>query len=306
MQKFSIPCIKTGDFAKLCGTNKRTLIHYDEIGIFKPAYTDERGYRYYSENQFDVFFTITCLRELGMPLKEIGTFLSKRTPESLKELLLEQQQEVLREEARIKKIKQVIETKLSLVSKQEELFHPCHSACHPLPAESLTLEPALENNDWLFQSDPSSGHIFLEDTPEEYLVLSEALNTNNHEQIIQTLCSHVGYCNHHNLNAGHPYGAMLDVTELRQAHLDTYAYFFTKVIDRPDGHPYHIKPAGKYAVAYLKGDYYQSEETYRKLFQWIDEHGLTTGQYSYKEAIIDEVASASPEDYLTKISVQVF
>lgn len=75
----------------------------------------------------------------------------------------------MREEARIKKIKQVIETKLSLVSKQEELFHTCHSACHPLPAESLTLEPALENNDWLFQSDPSSGHIFLEDSPEDYL-----------------------------------------------------------------------------------------------------------------------------------------
>jgi len=98
---------------------------------------------------------------------------------------------------------------------------------------------------------------------------------------------------------------MLDITELRQAHLDTYAYFFTKVIDRTDGHPYHIKPAGKYAVAYLKGDYYQSEETYKKLFQWIDEHDLTTGQYSYKEAIIDEVASASPEDYLTKISIQI-
>ena len=58
MQKFSNACIKTGDFAKLCGTNKRTLIHYDEIGLFKPARTDEKGYRYYSENQFDVFFTI--------------------------------------------------------------------------------------------------------------------------------------------------------------------------------------------------------------------------------------------------------
>ena len=43
MQKNDIPCIKTGDFAKLCGTNKRTLIHYDEIGIFHPAYTDEKA-----------------------------------------------------------------------------------------------------------------------------------------------------------------------------------------------------------------------------------------------------------------------
>ena len=55
MQKFDTPCIKTGDFAKLCGTNKRTLFHYDEIGLFSPAYTDEKGYRFYSETQCDVF-----------------------------------------------------------------------------------------------------------------------------------------------------------------------------------------------------------------------------------------------------------
>ena len=81
MQKFNDPCIKTGDFARLCGTNKRTLIHYDEIGLFKPAYTDDRGYRYYSESQFDVFFTINCLSKLGMPLKEIGAFLNHRNRE---------------------------------------------------------------------------------------------------------------------------------------------------------------------------------------------------------------------------------
>lgn len=46
---------------------------------------------------------------------------------------------------------------------------------------------------------------------------------------------------------------MLDVPELRQGHLDTYAYFFTKVIDPLGRFPLHIKPAGTYAVAYLKG-----------------------------------------------------
>ena len=48
MQKNSNPCINTGAFAKLCGTNKRTLIHYEEIGLFSPVKTDARGYRYYS------------------------------------------------------------------------------------------------------------------------------------------------------------------------------------------------------------------------------------------------------------------
>lgn len=280
MQKFNDPCIKNGDFARLCGTNKRTLIHYDEIGLFKPAYTDDRGYRYYSESQFDVFFTINCLSKLGMPLKEIGAFLNHRNPQALKKLLLEQREEVLKEEERIRKTRQVIETKLALVSLQEK----------------------LESN----QAGSSTEHIFQEYTPEEYMILSDPLNTNDHEAIIHTLCSHIGYCNKNNLNAGHPYGAMLDVSELRQGHLDTYAYFFTKVIDRPEDFPFHIKPAGTYAVAYLKGDYYDSEETYRKLFQWIDENGFRTGQYSYKEAIIDELAADSSEEYLTKISVQIF
>ena len=280
MQKFNDPCIKTGDFARLCGTNKRTLIHYDEIGLFKPAYTDDRGYRYYSESQFDVFFTINCLSKLGMPLREIGAFLNHRNPQALKKLLLEQREEVLKEEERIRKTRQVIETKLALVSLKEK----------------------LESN----QAGSSTEHIFQEYTPEEYMILSDPLNTNDHEAIIHTLCSHIGYCNKNNLNAGHPYGAMLDVSELRQGHLDTYAYFFTKVIDRPEDFPFHIKPAGTYAVAYLKGDYYDSEETYRKLFQWIDENGFRTGQYSYKEAIIDELAADSSEEYLTKISVQIF
>ena len=199
---------------------------------------------------------------------------------TLKKLLLEQREEVLKEEERIRKTRQVIETKLALVSLQEK----------------------LESN----QAGSSTEHIFQEYTPEEYMILSDPLNTNDHEAIIHTLCSHIGYCNKNNLNAGHPYGAMLDVSELRQGHLDTYAYFFTKVIDRPEDFPFHIKPAGTYAVAYLKGDYYDSEETYRKLFQWIDENGFRTGQYSYKEAIIDELAADSSEEYLTKISVQIF
>ena len=42
--------------AKLCNTNKRTLFHYDEIGLFSPVLTDDKGYRYYTESQCDVFF----------------------------------------------------------------------------------------------------------------------------------------------------------------------------------------------------------------------------------------------------------
>ena len=97
---------------------------------------------------------------------------------------------------------------------------------------------------------------------------------------------------------------MLDITELRQNHLDTYAYFFTKVIDFPEASlPYQT--GRTYATACLKGDYYQSEQIYQKLFQWIDDHGFRTGQYSYKEAVIDELATSDTGEYLTRVSVQI-
>ena len=177
MQKLKNACIQTGNFAKLCNTNKRTLIHYDEIGLFNPAYIDEKGYRYYSESQFDVFFTITCLKELGMPLKEIGAFLDQRNPEALKALLLKQREKIKKEEEHLRKIEEVVETKLSLVSLQE----------------SLNQKQAENTEDELFfHTKNKNGRIFLETTPEEYLILSDPIHTDNHQKIIQTLCRHIG------------------------------------------------------------------------------------------------------------------
>lgn len=45
----------TGDFAKLCQVTKHTLFYYDEIKVFCPEYIDEKGYRFYSPNQIEIF-----------------------------------------------------------------------------------------------------------------------------------------------------------------------------------------------------------------------------------------------------------
>lgn len=276
MQKFSDPCIKTGDFAKLCNTNKRTLFHYDEIGLFSPACTDPKGYRYYSETQCDTFLTISCLKELGMPLKEIKDYLDHRSPETLQTLLLLQQNKVQKEIRRLNKIRQIIDTKLTLVN------------------AGLDVQKTQEET-----------RVFKEELPAEYLIISDPIHSNDHDRIIRTLYDHIGYCSRYGLNSGHPYGAMQDFLELSKKHWDTYAFFFTKVIDYPEGHPFHVKPAGTYAATYLKGNYYDSQSAYERLFVWLDEHGLRPAGYFYKEAVIDEIASAVQEEYLTKISVQI-
>ena len=54
-----------GQFAAMHGINKKTLMWYDEIGLFKPAVINpENGYRCYNYYQSPVLETILLLREL--------------------------------------------------------------------------------------------------------------------------------------------------------------------------------------------------------------------------------------------------
>lgn len=278
MQKLDVPCIKTGDFAALCGTNKRTLFHYDEIGLFCPAFTDEKGYRYYSENQCDVFFTITCLKELGMPLRDIKAYIDRRNPDDLEKLLLEQQKKVESELAQLHRIRTVISTKLSLVRQARN-----------------------------FQDVTGFSSVLLEkQAKKELLVLSSPLYTDNHDKIFSVLCEHIGVCSREHINSGHPYGAMLPVSAILQGDFETYAYFFTKTSMAPKDISstlqIHVKPTGTYAAVYLRGNYYRSEEACRALLSFLQGKNLTPGSFIYKEAVLDEL-SADEKDYLTRISV---
>ena len=51
---------KIGEVAKLFNISRRTLLHYDEIDLFKPIIIDENnGYRYYLEEQLmDLYFIL--------------------------------------------------------------------------------------------------------------------------------------------------------------------------------------------------------------------------------------------------------
>ena len=86
MSEINKKYFSTGEFAKLCNINKKTLFHYDEIGLFKPEKVLENGYRYYSTYQFEVFNVIYTLKDIGMPLKEIKNFMDKRNPDNIVEI----------------------------------------------------------------------------------------------------------------------------------------------------------------------------------------------------------------------------
>jgi DNA-binding transcriptional MerR regulator len=59
--------------AQMSGVTSRTLRHYDDIGLLKPAYVGHNGYRYYEEAELLRLQQILVLRELGLALGDIAT-----------------------------------------------------------------------------------------------------------------------------------------------------------------------------------------------------------------------------------------
>ncbi|HEM6578128.1 MerR family transcriptional regulator [Streptococcus suis] len=61
--------------SRLTGLTVRTLHHYDQIGLFKPAFVADNGYRYYNQENLARLQEILLFRELDFPLKDIQQLL---------------------------------------------------------------------------------------------------------------------------------------------------------------------------------------------------------------------------------------
>ncbi|KUF29385.1 MULTISPECIES: MerR family transcriptional regulator [Lysinibacillus] len=59
------------ELAQLSGVSTRTLRYYDEIGLLKPARTNEAGYRFYGQLEVDMLQQILFYRALDMKLATI-------------------------------------------------------------------------------------------------------------------------------------------------------------------------------------------------------------------------------------------
>ena len=63
--------------SRLTGVSVRTLHHYDQISLLKPAKITDAGYRLYDEAALRRLQAILFFRELEFPLKQIGEILDR-------------------------------------------------------------------------------------------------------------------------------------------------------------------------------------------------------------------------------------
>lgn len=263
----------TGEFAKLCNVNKKTLFYYDEIGLFKPEIVKENGYRYYSVYQLEVFDIIHTLRDLGVPLKQIKSFIDERNPKSVVKFFEYKTGEIENEIKQLRRKQEIMSNKIKIIKEAEKI---------------------RDNID----------NLSIEEQDEEYLVLSKNIDKSKFPYDSEVYANHLNYCYNQDLYIGYPLGFIKTIDDLYSENDYAYTYYYTKV-NKNDGENIIKKPKGRYLVGYLNGSYIDIPGLYKKMLDYVKTHNLELIGHSYEEELINLIAVKDMNDYIIKVSMQI-
>lgn len=116
MAKYSVK-----QLSELAGVSIRTLHHYDEINLLKPAERAESRYRYYGRDQLYRLQQILFYRELDYPLMEIKNILDD--PDfDLKKSLLSHKAQLLSRADRVEQLLKTIDKTIVQLEKESTMI----------------------------------------------------------------------------------------------------------------------------------------------------------------------------------------
>lgn len=264
MEKHSELYFTTGEFARILGVKKHTLFHYDEIGLFSPAVKDEdNGYRFYFLWQMDVFEVIRGLQKLGMPLKEIKTYMEGRSPDSFLSMAQEKEALIDREIERLKSMKLFLRSE-------------CNSISHAAKVERDL--PRLI-------------------TCPEQQILSSGIEGNTERRLGEEIAEHIIMREKYKVTTS-SVGAICRRTDLENGAFEQYVEVYTKTNRKLSLPNTKIQPAGEYIEVCYQGYEGNMEKPYRLISGFAREHGLFPGEEWYEEFLLDELTVRGYENFV--------
>ena len=260
-----------GQFAAMHGINKKTLMWYDEIGLFRPAFINpDNGYRCYTYYQSPILETILLLRELDVSIREIQDFMKNRSAGSLKCLLEEK-----------------------IAGLDAQITH--------LQAVRTTLCTYHRNMDTILSMDLS--RISVIEKEEHCLVTVDIDRNTSFEQEVELITAETEKYRLGRLHKA-SYGSMISVASLQNGCFDEYCKLFIEIPFLPYQTGLHIMPSGKYLKAFYKGGWDKIPGRYREILDYAREHKLTPHGFSYETGINENVIDRI-EDYIVQIEIPV-
>ena len=260
-----------GQFAALHGINKKTLMWYDEIGLFRPAeISPENGYRYYSYHQSSILETILLLRELNVSTSEIQNFMNHRTAASLEQLLREKIEDLDRDMAHLKAVRK-------------------------------TLETHQQNMLTLLTMDLSE--IRMIEKEECCLVTVDINEHTSYDRQVEMITAKTKQYQIRRLHDA-SYGSMIPVESLQRGNFDDYTNLFIEIPFPIKKEGLHVQPGGTYIRAFYRGPWEDIRLCYERIFDYARERGCRLTGFAY-ENVINETVIEREEEAIVQIEIAV-
>ena len=260
-----------GQFAALHGINKKTLMWYDEIGLFKPAAVNPvNGYRCYNYYQSPILETILLLRELDVSIGEIQDFMKNRSAQHMKELLDEKIGEL-----------------------DLQIMH--------LQAVKQTLCNHQQNMTALLTMDLSE--IAVVEKEERCLVTVDIDKDITFEQEVELITAETA---RYQLGRLHDasYGSMIPVASIENGKFDDYTKLFIEIPSLSQKSGLHIPQNGLYVRAFHNGGWDTIPRRYEEILSYARQKQLTLSGFSYEKGI-NETVIDRVEDYIVRIEIPI-
>lgn len=234
--------ISINRMAQMHGISRQTLILYDKMGLFKPAYVTNAGYRKYSAYQIPYLREICFLKELGLPLQEIKEHMENRDSKEVLQVL-EQMEGRLEEQIR------ELERKKSYIRQRLEMMG--HMGVKFTNLNRPYFEWREETKDILvpFETDQMSRGIL-------HLTLMKAW-----DKLLE-----------YGMIPSRGFGALIRYDAQQKTLRAVGSLIGIPFPEEVKGLELHTMPEGNYAVMYKYGMPYDMEPAQR-LIDWVHEQG---------------------------------
>ena len=263
-----------GEVAHFQHISKQTLIYYDQIGLFRPAYVDpQNGYRYYAANQLDLLDTILILKRCGLSLKEIQQQLKERNLQNSCDLLLQQQNLLTKKIEELTSLRKQIQQKRNTLQNltkelcKEQIYvttiEECPLLCEPVLSPYQTADISIATKKCFTRAFQNAITIYFQ------------------------------------------IGVRVPLQKLKKKEYEQADMVFLPVDDPSKTQHDQLLPRGKCVIGIHHGRYEDIGTTYEKIFSFCHDQGLQILSDSYEFCIHDHLTSNDTNDYITKIHFYV-
>jgi DNA-binding transcriptional MerR regulator len=261
-----------GELANLFNITKDTLRYYDKLDVLKPESDENNKYRYYDVRSIFKLSRILFLKNIGVSLNEIKTYMKKKNSGNLLNLLKKKDEEVDYKINQLMNLKNRITSKLLLLENYENDLDKIRVVTmEERHGIFLDIRGARDDSE-VKQAFKNSG---------EFLKISSWLVE------------------------GQVYTS-LSKKDMDQGIFNRFRYFFEiDSIDEEVKNKLVVLPKCEYACITVLGPYSEMVTHYASLVQWIQENNYEIIGDSIEKNIIDYDFAESESDYVSEIQIPI-